>query len=148
MAPDWSYCLELLREMDLLCFCPGKGSQWAGVPTLPQPYSPVHNVCVPESLPPSPAAHQQRGEELSWTQQLPLHSSLLLPIPPSRQGSWALLNIRYMNKALLCTLGQVCRPQHTSQDLFCCVYMESLLVQICSTDHVMRVSQISWACIM
>lgn len=53
-----------------------------------------------------------------------------------------------MYKALLCTLYHVCRPQHTGQDLFCCVYVESFLAQTCFTDHVMYVSQVSWACII
>lgn len=90
MAPDWSCCLELLREMDLLCFCPGKGSHWAGVLTFPQPYSPVHNVCVPESLPASPATRHQHREELSWTQQLPF-ALLLLPVSPCSSQSTGIL---------------------------------------------------------
>lgn len=76
MAPDWSCSLELLREMDLLCFCLGMGSHRAGAVTLPQPSSPVLSVCVPESFPPSPAAHQLWGAELDTT------ASLCSPPPP------------------------------------------------------------------
>lgn len=116
-------------------------------PFLSPPVQCWVSVCLSHSHLPQPLTN---CEELSWTQQLP-SAALLLPASPYSfhpQGSWGLLKTRCMDKALLGTLFQVCRPQHTSQDLFCCVYMESLLVQTCSTDHVVCASQISWACIM
>lgn len=141
MAPDWSCCLELLREMDLLCFCPGKGSHWAGVLTFPQPYSPVHNVCVPESLPPSPATRHQHREELSWTQQLPF-ALLLLPVSPCSSQSTGILGtfkhqMHEQAPPSPCTVYQVCRPQHTSQICFVvctwrvCLYRPVLLTTPC-----------------
>lgn len=125
MAPDWSCCLELLREMDLLCFCPRKGSQWAGVLTLPQPYSPVHNVCVPESLPPSPATHQQCGEELSWTQQLP---SALLPASPYSSHTTGILGTfkhqMHEQGPPVYPVPGVQAPAHESGSVLLCVHGE------------------------
>lgn len=108
MAPDWSCYLELLREMDLLCFCPGKGSHWAGVLTFLQPYSPEHSVCV-----------------LSWTRQLP-SALLLLPAPPYSSQSEGILgtskNQIHEQGPPVYTAPGVQAPAHKSGAVLFCVH--------------------------
>lgn len=112
-------------EMHLLCSCPAKGITLSSgsQPVL----SPMHSVCVAESLPPSWAAHGWA----SWKDELWTFCLCCPPFPaspiclPVWKGPGGFLQIRCMCVHLqgppLCTVSCMHAPAHKSGSVLLCV---------------------------